>query len=110
VILGAKAEEDLGHLIMFGLGGIHVEVLKDVVFNLTPVSTAEAREMLAAIKGALLLKGVRGRKGVDRNRLQELILRLSQLVSELKAIKEMDLNPVMAFEDGAVVVDARISL
>jgi acetyltransferase len=110
VILGAKAEEDLGHLIMFGLGGIHVEVLKDVVFNLTPVSTAEAREMLAAIKGAPLLKGVRGRKGVDRNRLQELILRLSQLVSELKAIKEMDLNPVMAFEDGAVVVDARISL
>jgi acetyltransferase len=110
VILGAKAEEDLGHLIMFGLGGIHVEVLKDVVFNLTPVSTAEAREMLAAIKGAPLLKGVRGRKGVDRNRLQEVILRLSQLVSELKAIKEMDLNPVMAFEDGAVVVDARISL
>jgi acetyltransferase len=110
VILGAKAEEDLGHLIMFGLGGIQVEVLKDVVFNLTPVSTAEAKEMLAAIKGAPLLKGVRGRKGVDRNRLQEVILRLSQLVSELKAIKEMDLNPVMAFEDGAVVVDARISL
>jgi acetyltransferase len=110
VILGAKAEEDLGHLIMFGLGGIHVEVLKDVVFNLTPVSTAEAKEILAAIKGAPLLKGVRGRKGVDRNRLQEVILRLSQLVSELPAIKEMDLNPVMAFEDGAVVVDARISL
>lgn len=110
VILGAKAEEDLGHLIMFGLGGIHVEVLKDVVFNLTPVSTTEAKEMLAAIKGAPLLKGVRGRKGVNRGRLEELIQRLSQLVSDLPAIKEMDLNPVMAFEDGAVVVDARISI
>jgi acetyltransferase len=110
VILGAKAEEGLGHLIMFGLGGIHVEVLKDVVFNLTPVSTTEAKEMLAAIKGAPLLKGVRGRKGVNRGRLEELIQRLSQLVSDLPAIKEMDLNPVMAFEDSAVVVDARISI
>ncbi len=110
VILGAKAEEDLGHLIMFGLGGIHVEVLKDVVFNLTPVSTTEAKEMLASIKGAPLLEGVRGRKGVNRDILEELIQRLSQLVSDLPAIKEMDLNPVMAFEDGAVVVDARISI
>ena len=110
VILGAKAEEDLGHLIMFGLGGIHVEVLKDVVFNLTPLSTAEAKEMLASIKGAPLLKGVRGRKGVNRDHLEEIILRLSQLVSDLPTIKEMDLNPVMAFEDGAVVVDARISI
>ncbi|MEN8805833.1 MAG: acetate--CoA ligase family protein [Desulfobacterales bacterium] len=110
VIIGAKAEEDLGHMIMFGLGGIHVEVLKDVVFNLSPLSTAEAKEMLAAIKGAPLLKGVRGHKGVNRDRLEEIILRLSQLVSDLPAIKEMDLNPAMAFEDGAVVVDARISI
>jgi acyl-CoA synthetase (NDP forming) len=110
VILGAKAEEDLGHLIMFGLGGIHVEVLKDVVFNLTPVSTTEAKEMLESIKGAPLIEGVRGRKGVNRDILEELILRLSRLVSDLQAIKEMDLNPVMAFEDGAVVVDARISI
>ncbi|MEJ2476547.1 MAG: acetate--CoA ligase family protein [Desulfobacterales bacterium] len=110
VILGAKAEEDLGHLIMFGLGGIHVEVLKDVVFNLTPVSTTEAKEMLESIKGAPLIEGVRGRKGVNRDILEELILRLSRLVSDLPAIKEMDLNPVMAFEDGAVVVDARIRI
>ena len=87
-----------------------MEVMKDVVFNLTPVSTHEAKNMLTAIKGAPLLKGVRGRKGVNRNRLEELALRLSQLVSDLPAIKEMDLNPVMAFEDGAVVVDARISI
>jgi acetyltransferase len=110
VILGAKAEEGLGHLIMFGLGGVFVEVLKDVVFNLSPVSTAEAREMLASIKGAALLRGTRGRKGVDRDRLAEMILRLSQLVTDLPAIKEMDLNPVMAFEDGALVVDARMAI
>ena len=110
VILGAKAEEGLGHLIMFGLGGIFVEVLKDVVFNLTPVTDTEAREMLTDIKGAPLLKGVRGRKGVDLEALETLICRLSQLVSDLPEIQEMDLNPVMAFEDGVFAVDARIAL
>ena len=110
VIMGAKAEAGLGHLIMFGLGGIYVEVMKDIVFNLSPVTDAEAQEMLSSIKGAPLLKGVRGQKGVDQRRLAEIILRLSQMVSDLPAIKEMDLNPVMAFEDAAVVVDARISL
>jgi acetyltransferase len=110
VIMGAKAEPDLGHLIMFGLGGIYVEVLKDVVFNLTPITDAEAREMLASIKGSPLLKGVRSQKGVDQYLLLELIQRLSQLVSDLPAIQEMDLNPIMAFEESVVVVDARISL
>ena len=110
VIMGAKAEEGLGHMIMFGLGGIYVEIMKDVIFNLTPVTDTEAQDMLSAIKGAPLLRGVRGQNGVDRDSLMEIILRLSQLVSDLPAIKEMDLNPVMAFEDGAVVVDARISI
>ena len=108
--MGAKAEADLGHMIMFGLGGIYVEVLKDVVFNLTPVTDAEAQEMLTSIKGSALLKGVRAQKGVDRGSLAEIILRLSQLVSDLPSIQEMDLNPVMAFENTAVVVDARIRL
>ena len=110
VIMGAKAEADLGHMIMFGLGGIYVEVLKDVVFNLTPVTDAEAQEMLTSIKGSALLKGFRAQKGVDRGSLAEIILRLSQLVSDLPSIQEMDLNPVMAFENTAVVVDARIRL
>jgi len=110
VILGAKAEEGLGHLIMFGLGGIFVEILKDVVFNLTPVTDTEAKEMLTDIKGAPLLKGVRGRKGVDLEALETLICRLSQLVSDLPEIQEMDLNPVMAFEDGVFAVDARIAI
>jgi acetyltransferase len=110
IALGAKAEEGLGHLIMFGLGGIFVEVLKDVVFNLTPVTDAEAGRMLSAIKGAALLAGTRGRRGVDREAVKTLICRLSQLVCDLPAISEMDINPVLAFEDGAVVVDARMSL
>jgi acetyltransferase len=110
VILGAKAEEGLGHLIMFGLGGIFVEVLKDVVFNLTPLTDVEAKEMLSEIKGAAILKGVRGQKGVDTAALETLLRRLSQLVGDLPEIREMDLNPVMAFEDGVFAVDARIAL
>ena len=110
VIMGAKAEPGLGHLVMFGLGGIYVEVLRDVVFSLTPVTDAEADDMISTIKGAPLLEGVRGQKGVDRKRLANIILRLSRLVSDLPAISEMDLNPVMALENSAVVVDARMSL
>jgi len=110
VIMGAKAEEGLGHMIMFGLGGIYVEIMQDVVFNLTPVTAAEAGDMLDSIKGAPLLRGVRGQKGVDQNSLIEIIQRLSRLVEDLPDIREMDLNPVLAFEDRVVVVDARISI
>jgi acetyltransferase len=110
LIMGAKAEEGLGHAVVFGLGGIYVEVMQDVVFNLTPISSAEAREMLAAIKGAPLLQGVRGKKGVDQDRLTEMLQRLSQLLTDLPEIQEMDLNPVKAFADKVFVVDARISL
>ncbi len=110
VIIGAKAEEGLGHLIMFGMGGIYVEVLKDVVFNLTPLTTVEARDMLSAIRLAPLLEGIRGQKGVDRESLQEVLLRLSQLLADLPGIQELDLNPTLAFEDKVCVVDARISL
>jgi len=110
VILGAKAEEGLGHLIMFGMGGIYVEVLKDVVFDITPVSASEAHDMISSIKMAPLLEGVRGKKGVDQRALAELIQRLSQLVTDLADINEMDLNPVIAYEDSVFAVDARISI
>ena len=110
LIMGAKAEEGLGHALMFGLGGIFVEIMKDVVFNLTPVSAGEAQQMLAAIKGAAMLEGVRGQKGVNKDLLIEIIQRLSQLLTDLPEIQEMDLNPLMAFEDQVVVVDARISI
>jgi len=110
LIMGAKAEDGLGHAVMFGLGGIYVEIIKDVVFNLTPVSSGEAKEMLTSIKGAALLEGVRGQKGVDQAKLVEIIQRLSQLLTDLPAIQEMDLNPLMAFEDEVFVVDARIAI
>jgi len=110
VILGAKAEEGLGHLIMFGIGGIYVEVLKDVVFKLTPVTKVEAQEMLTSIQAAPILKAVLGAPGVHKDGLIEVILRLSQLVTELPAIQELDLNPVIAFEDRLITVDARISI
>ena len=109
-IMGAKAEEGLGHAVMFGLGGIYVEILKDVVFRLTPVTAAEAREMVTSIRGAALLQGVRGQKGVDQDALVDLIQRLSQLLTDLPEIQELDLNPVLAFEEGCLVVDARILL
>jgi len=110
VIVGAKAEEDLGHLVMFGMGGIYVEVLRDVVFKLAPVTTVEAQEMLSSLQVAPLLKGVRGEKGVDESKLVEIIQRLSQLVTELPMIRQVDLNPVVAYAEGAFVVDARIGI
>jgi acyl-CoA synthetase (NDP forming) len=110
IIVGAKAEEDLGHLIMFGLGGIYVEILEDVAFKLSPVTAVEAVEMLSSIKAAPLLKGVRGERGIDEEGIIEIIQRLSQLVTDLPMIREMDLNPVIAYGDRVAVVDARIGL
>jgi acetyltransferase len=110
LIMGAKAEEGLGHAVVFGLGGIYVEIMQDVVFNLTPVSAAEARDMLGAIKATALLRGVRGQKGINQERLVEILQRLSQLLTDLSDIQEMDLNPIMAFADKVFVVDARISI
>lgn len=110
VIIGAKAEKGLGHLIMFGLGGIYVEILKDVTFKITPVTEVEAGEMIASLKTAALLQGVRGEAGIDQPGVIDVILRLSQLVTDFPRIQEMDLNPVMAFSDRIIAVDARIAL
>ncbi len=110
IIVGAKAEEGLGHIIMFGMGGIYVEVLKDVIFNLTPVTSGEAQEMLSSIRLSPLLQGVRGEKGVDKSSIIAIIQRLSQLVTDLPIIEEMDLNPIIAYEDRVFVVDARITI
>jgi acetyltransferase len=110
LILGARAERELGHLVMFGLGGIYVEVLNDVVFKITPVTGVEAREMLASIKTKALLDGVRGGRGVDKEGIVRLIQRLSQLLTDLPMIREMDLNPVLAFEHAVTAVDGRIRI
>ena len=110
LIAGVSAKKELGHLIMFGIGGIYVEVLKDVVFKIAPVTEVEANEMLTKIKAAKLLDGVRGEKAINKASVIEIIQRLSQLVCDLPMIEEMDLNPIMAFEDKAFVVDARIKI
>jgi acyl-CoA synthetase (NDP forming) len=97
---------------MFGLGGVFVEILKDVQFRLAPLSQESALEMIQSIKGFPLLQGARGEKAVDIDKLVEIIVRLSQLASDFPEISEMDLNPVFALErgKGAVVVDARLRI
>ncbi len=110
LIIGAKAEANLGHLVMFGMGGIYVEILKDVSFELAPVTDTEANEMINSIKMAPLLKGVRGQKGIFIKGAVEILERISQLVSDVPAIQELDLNPLFAFEDKIVAVDARIKI
>lgn len=110
LIIGAKAEPGIGHLIMFGMGGVYVEILKDVAFELAPVTEEEASAMINSIKMAPLLKGFRGEKGIFKDAIIEIIQRISQLVTEHPEIQELDLNPIMAYEDKMFVVDARMAV
>jgi len=112
VIMGAKANEGLGPTLMFGLGGVFVETLKDVQFRLAPLSQLDAAEMIRSIKGYPILEGTRGAKPADVSKLAEILVRLSQLTSDFPEIDEMDLNPVFTFEEGkgAEVVDARLKI
>ncbi len=111
-IVGSKQEPGFGPVVMFGMGGIYVEVLKDVTFRVAPVTNSEADEMISSIKTNKLLQGTRGEKPSDINRLSECIQRLSQLVTDFQEIKELDMNPVLVFEKGkgCKVVDVRIGL
>ena len=111
-ILGAKHDPIFGPLIMFGLGGIYVEILKDVVFRLAPVDQHEVRQMVNSIKTIKLLKGVRGERPSDLEALIDSLQRLSQLVTDFPEIEEFDMNPLMVLEEGRGVrtVDVRISL
>jgi acetate---CoA ligase (ADP-forming) len=110
VIVGAKAEEGLGHLVMFGIGGIDVEITKDTVFKLSPVTSLDVQEMFSSLKAAPMINAVRGKKGPDKKGIAEIIQRISQLVSEVPEIRELDLNPVIAYKDHVCVVDARMIL
>jgi acetyltransferase len=110
VIVGARAEGEAGHLLMCGAGGVFVEIMKDVAFRLSPVTDVEVTEMLAGLKAMPLFDGARGQKAIDKKALIDCILRTSRLVEDLPAIKEMDLNPVVAFHDGVFVIDARMGL
>jgi acetyltransferase len=108
VIIGAKAEKGLGHTVMFGLGGVMVDLMKDVSFELTPIASGEAKQMLTSIKSYPLLSGFRGQPGVDQGKLIEVIQRVSQLVTDFPIIQEMDLNPIIAYEARIFTADARI--
>ncbi|MHC4228530.1 MAG: acetate--CoA ligase family protein, partial [Planctomycetota bacterium] len=112
VILGMKREPHFGPLMMFGMGGIMVEVLKDVSFHLAPLTAQEALKMLVSTKTYQMLKGVRGQEGVDKEGIAEALQRLSQLATEFPQIKEVDINPYVVGPAGttAIAVDARISL
>lgn len=109
-ILGASQDPTFGPVIMFGLGGIYVEVLKDVVFRIVPIDEQEAMNMVESIKTIKLLKGVRGEKSSDLRAISDSLQRLSQLVADFPEIKEFDINPLLVLEEGkgARVVDARI--
>jgi acetyltransferase len=111
-IVGMHIDPNFGPLIMFGLGGIYVEVLKDVSFRVAPVSESEAYEMIMEIRSYPLLQGVRGAKKRDINSITDAILRVSQLVTDNPDIVELDINPllVQAEGEGAIAVDARISI
>ncbi|MDE1902526.1 MAG: acetate--CoA ligase family protein [Alphaproteobacteria bacterium] len=110
VIIGAVTDPSFGKMIAFGMGGVLVEVLKDVTFRLAPVTRDEALGMLDGIKAAEILKGVRGGKGVNRASLAALIENVSKLIADFPEIAEMDLNPVFASEKSAVAADVRIIL
>jgi 4-hydroxybutyryl-CoA synthetase (ADP-forming) len=111
-ILGAKQDPIFGPLVMFGLGGIYVEVLRDVVFRLAPIDEDEASRMVHSIKTLKLLKGVRGEKPSDLRAIVDSLQRLSQLVTQFPEIEEFDINPLLVLEEGkgVRVVDVRISL
>lgn len=110
VIVGMTKDPQFGPVIMFGLGGIFVEVLKDVSFRLPPVTKEEALEMISEIKGFPVLKGYRNLKSADLDALTEIIAKTSQMVIDMPEIDEIDLNPIFVHEKGAVAVDARIIL
>lgn len=110
IIIGVKKDESFGHTLMFGLGGVYVEVLKDVSFRIIPFSLNDAKEMISEVKSSALLYGVRGEKPSDVASLIEVMFKVSQLVRDFPVIKELDINPLIVQEEnkGAIVVDARI--
>lgn len=110
VIVGAIKDPQFGQTLMFGLGGIFVEILKDVTFRIAPVSEQEAQEMITEVKAYPLLQGYRGTPPADTDAIVKILLATSKLMMDHPEIKELDLNPVMVYQKGAKTVDARIIL
>jgi acyl-CoA synthetase (NDP forming) len=110
IIIGMSKDPQFGPVLMFGLGGIWVEILKDVSFRIVPLERRDAQEMIQEIKGFPLFKGYRGTDPISLTHLEELLLKVSRFVENHPEIKELDLNPIFAYKDGAIAVDARIIL
>ena len=110
VIMGMSKDAQFGPVLMFGLGGVFVEVLKDVAFRIVPLVRRDASQMIKEIKGYPLLEGYRGQEPANIAALEDLLLKLSDFVDKTPQIKELDLNPIFAYKDKAVAVDARVIL
>jgi acyl-CoA synthetase (NDP forming) len=110
IIIGMTKDPQFGPVLMFGLGGIMVEVLKDVAFRTVPLDRDDASNMIKGIKGYKILQGSRGQEPADTGYLEDMLVKLSEFILKTPEIKELDMNPVFAYKDGAVVADARIVL
>tara|TARA_Y100000590_G_scaffold426943_1_gene536604 strand:+ start:21 stop:731 length:711 start_codon:yes stop_codon:yes gene_type:complete len=110
IIVGSTTDEQFGPVMMFGLGGVFVEILEDVAFRVVPLEPKDASDLVREIKGFPLLDGARGREKADLASLENLILNVSNLVDNNPQISELDLNPIFAYADGVVAVDAHVVL
>lgn len=110
LFIGSKYEKKFGHIVLCGLGGIFVEIFKDVASGLAPLAKEEAVSMIRSLRGYKVFQGARGQKGIDENQFAEIIVRLSALLRFATEIKEMDINPLLATENGIIAVDARIRI
>ena len=110
LFLGATYENRFGHVVLCGLGGIFVEVLKDVSYGLAPLSYEETYSMIHSLRGYPIIKGTRGQKGIDEQEYADIIVRLSTMLRFTSEIKEIDINPLIATDRGLFAVDARIRL
>lgn len=110
VAIGGLRDVEFGPVVMFGLGGIFIEVLRDVTFRVAPLSEADAEEMIREVKGFKLLEGYRGMEPVNLKSIIDIILKVSRMIVENELISQIDLNPVIAHKQGAKVVDARVIL
>lgn len=108
VILGGKRDESFGPVVMFGMGGVYVELFEDVALRLAPLTRGDAEEMIVEVRGSRLLRGVRGESPVDMEAIIEALLALSRLLVECPEVAEVDVNPLLVLEQGAAAVDARV--
>ena len=110
VIIGTKIDDVFGPIVMFGLGGVLVEVLKDVAFRVLPITPTGARNIIEEIRSAPLLSGFRGAAPADKKAISRLLLTVSEVIESYPEIEEMDLNPVIVHQEGLSLADARIIL